>query len=47
MEFTFKLTDKEAQTIMNSLAKEPYHLVFELINKFQTQASEQMKPEET
>ena len=43
MEFRFKLSEHEAQIMLNALAKEPYGLVIEVINKIQKQASEQMK----
>lgn len=42
MEYNFKVTDKEANTILNSLAQMPYLTVVDLINKLQKQASEQM-----
>lgn len=43
MEFNFKLTEQEAQIVLNALIKEPYGLVVEVINKLQLQASEQIK----
>lgn len=46
MEITFKFTEQEAQQVLNSLIKEPYMTVVDIINKMQTQASEQMKPKE-
>ena len=46
MELTFKLTQEEAQSILNVLVKEPYVSVVDVINKIQLQASEQMKKEE-
>lgn len=46
MEFNFKLTEKEAQIILNALIKEPYVEVVDLINKIQAQASEQMQDEQ-
>lgn len=46
MELTFKLTEQEAQVMLNAIAKEPYGLVSSLINKIQTQADEQMKQKE-
>jgi len=42
MELIFKMTEQEAQAILNALIKEPYGLVFEVVNKFQQQATEQM-----
>lgn len=47
MELTIKLTEQEAQTVLNALVKEPYLSVVDVINKIQQQASEQMnqKPE--
>ena len=45
MELTFKLTQEEAQSILNVLVKEPYASVVDVINKIQLQASEQMKKE--
>lgn len=41
-----ELTQDEAQIILNALIKEPYNVVFELINNIQEQASEQMKKED-
>lgn len=43
MELTLKLTEQEAQLVLDSLVKEPYGLVVGVINKIQQQASEQMK----
>lgn len=40
-----ELTQSEAQIILNALVKEPYNVVFELINNIQEQASEQIKNE--
>ena len=40
-----ELTQDEAQIILNALIKEPYSIVFELINSIQEQASEQIKNE--
>lgn len=42
MELILKLTQQEAQTVLNALVKEPYAEVVEVINKIQLQASEQM-----
>lgn len=42
MELTFKLTEQEAQKVLNALVKEPYIDVVNVINKIQGQASEQM-----
>lgn len=41
MEFTIKLTEQEAQLMLNALSKEPYGLVVGVINKIQEQAIEQ------
>lgn len=41
MEFNFTLTEQESQMMLNSLMKEPYIEVFELINKVQSQAIDQ------
>lgn len=46
MELTLKLTDQEAQTVLNALVKEPYLTVVDVINKIQQQASEQINQEE-
>lgn len=43
MEFTFKLSEKDAQIILNALIKQPYIEVVDVINKVQEQASEQMQ----
>ena len=43
MELTFKLTQEEAQSILNALVKEPYVTVVDVVNKIQLQASEQMQ----
>ena len=45
MEFTFILTENEAQIVLNALVKEPYGLVIDVINKIQEQAIEQRKKE--
>lgn len=41
MELNFNLTEQEATVMINALAKEPYNIVFEIINKLQRQANEQ------
>ncbi|MFE8697987.1 hypothetical protein ACFYKT_16720 [Cytobacillus sp. FJAT-53684] len=41
MEFTFKLTEAEAQKVLDALIKEPYITVVDVVNKIQEQASEQ------
>lgn len=41
MDFTFKLTEKEAQIVLNALLKEPCGLVLEVVNNIQNQAIEQ------
>lgn len=46
MELTFKLSEQEAQVVLNALIKEPYLSVVDVINKIQSQASEQLKKEE-
>lgn len=46
MEYTFKLTEAEAQTMLNALVKEPYMTVAELVAKIQVQATEQQKAAE-
>lgn len=43
MELTFKLTKEEAQQVLDVLVKEPYVTVFNVVNKIQAQANEQMK----
>ncbi|MEC0275467.1 hypothetical protein [Peribacillus frigoritolerans] len=47
MELTFKLSKQEAQTVLNSLSKEPYIEVVSVINNIQLQANEQMNQEES
>jgi hypothetical protein len=47
MEYTFKLTEAEAQILLNALVKEPYMTVAELIAKIQAQATEQQKANES
>jgi hypothetical protein len=41
MDFNFKLSEQEAQKVLNALAKEPYGEVVDVINKIQQQAVEQ------
>ena len=43
MEFNLKLSEQEAQQVLNALIKEPYFEVVDVINKIQQQASEQME----
>jgi len=43
MELNFKLSQVEAQQILNVLAKQPYDQVFEVIGKIQQQANEQIQ----
>jgi hypothetical protein len=43
MELTLKLTEQEAQIVLNALVKEPYLTVVDVVNKIQTQAGEQMQ----
>ena len=43
MDLNFKLTEQEAQIVLNALTKEPYIIVVDVVNKMQKQASEQMK----
>lgn len=45
MELTFKLTQEDAQKVLNALVKESYINVVDVINKIQQQASEQIKQE--
>lgn len=42
MELTLKLSEQEAQLVLDALVKEPYISVVDVINKIQQQASEQM-----
>lgn len=44
MELTFKVSEQEAQIILNALIKEPYLNVVDVVNKIQKQAIEQMQP---
>lgn len=46
LELTFKLTQEEAQLILNAIAKEPLGQVIDVFNKIQLQASEQINTEE-
>lgn len=43
MEYTLKLTIQEINQLLQTLAKEPYMNVFEIISKIQTQANEQLE----
>lgn len=43
MNFTFKLTQQEADGVLNALGQRPYLEVFQLIAKFQQQAGEQLR----
>ena len=43
MELNFKLTEKEAEIVINALAKEPFIKVVDVINKVQVQAKEQLE----
>lgn len=43
MIFEFKLTEQEAQIVLDSLVKQPYVYVVQIINNIQQQAGEQMK----
>ena len=42
MNFTFELTDQEANIVLSSLAKQPYEAVAGLIVKIQQQAERQL-----
>lgn len=42
-EFTFKLSESEAQLILNVLSKEPYIEVVDVINSIQIQANKQLQ----
>ena len=46
-EYTFKLTEQEANLILSALSKESYANVFELINKLHLQANEQADKEKS
>jgi hypothetical protein len=41
MEFNFKLSLEQANIILNALAKEPYNVVFSVIETISKQANEQ------
>ena len=41
----FEFTEKEANIILNSLVKQPYEVVFKLVENLMSQAKEQTKPE--
>lgn len=43
---TLELTKEEAQIILNTLVKEPYLQVYELIDNIQNQSSEQLEKEQ-
>lgn len=45
MEKTYKLTDREADVIVQSLAKMPFEAVHEVVSKMQKQFLEQAKSE--
>jgi hypothetical protein len=38
----FTLSEQEATLVLQSLAKQPFEVVFQLIANFQTQANDQM-----
>lgn len=42
----FEFTEQEANVILNALAAQPYAQVAALIAKLQSQAQEQLKPQE-
>lgn len=42
LEFNFNVTEQEANIILNALAKEPFNIVVNVINKVQLQAKEQI-----
>ena len=44
---TFKLTEEQAQQILDCLVQKPYVEVVDVINTLQSQASEQMQESET
>lgn len=44
---TFKLTEEEAQKVLDALVKEPYIKVVKIINKIQYQASLQLNQEDS
>lgn len=41
--FTFTFTEKEVQTVLNSLGNMPYLQVFELIDKIQAEGAKQQE----
>ena len=45
-QFSFIFSEKEIQTILNSLGNMPYLQVFELIGKIQEEGAKQDQPEE-
>ena len=47
MDYTLKLTVQEINQLLQTLAKEPYIDVFEIISKIQTQVNEQLDKVET
>lgn len=46
MEFNIKLSEEEAQIVLNALTKEPYGSVFIVVDSIQKQAIEQRKEKE-
>lgn len=47
MEFVIKLSEQEAQQVLEALVKEPYIEVVDVINNIQSQAIEQRKAKTT
>lgn len=45
MNFRYTVTEAEANTILQALAKQPFEQVFQLINSIQTQTREQLAEE--
>jgi hypothetical protein len=45
MNFRYLVTEQEANTILQALAKQPFSEVFQLINSIQTQSREQLDDE--
>lgn len=43
---TFTLTEQEANIVIQSLGKQPFELVYQVIAKMQKQANEQLTPKE-
>jgi hypothetical protein len=43
MEYTLKLTEQEAQVVLNALVKEPYQVSAAVINSIQQQATKQIE----